>query len=586
MTGKQVKAAALSIAVIAFVVVAQPARAQAPPISAEVDRNSISTDDTLTLTVVIQATGGTPLPSLPFLDDFNVLSRSTAAQISIVNQKVSGEVTFTYVLQPTRSGSFDLGPISAMIAGKTYTTSPIRVELTAGSGPAAAPRPAPSSRPPAPASASLAGQDLFAEAEVDNPTPYLGQQVTYIFRYYRAVRPTRSPRYDAPDFTGFWSKQETEQSQHDTRAAGRLYRVVELRSIIFPTVAGPAEIKEATLTVPGGLFAQSRELRTEPLAVDVRPLPDGAPASFSGAVGRFDIDAEIDGSSGRVNEPFTLTVTISGEGNFDTLPEPAWPELANWRAFDSSATTNSEVRDGKLAGRRVYERLLVPGAQGEFTIPPIEFTYFDPGAGEYRMATTDPVPVTVALGAAEAPLVALPGSAKEGVERLATDIRHIKPVPPVLSPGGSPLTERGGYWVAWVVPLVALGAAVAWQRRQERLEGNTALARSSRARRKAGALLAQAKRDGSDPHIAAGQALTTYMSDRLNEPVAGMTHDALGDLLASRSIGPELIDRVRNAMVVSEGGRFAPSIGPSGHNDDLLAVAEQLIVELEQELGI
>ena len=272
-------------------------------------------------------------------------------------------------------------------------------------------------------STELTGQPYYVEAEVDNRSPYLGEQVHYVFRFYSAV-PAGNPYYEKPDLTGFWAMEDSKPSLSSRMVAGRRYAIEEINKVLFPTIVGPRTIGQAMITIPGGRTEPARRLSTTPVEIDVRPLPSGAPADFSGAVGRFSISARTNSAGGAVNEPLTLTVNLTGEGNFDLLPDPGWPDMPGWRTFDAAPKTISRIDDGVLIGRRTYERTLVPREAGDFTIPPVRFTYFDPSKDSYETVSTDPIPVTVAKGTA-APLP--PDEDEDSVERLATDIRHIKP---------------------------------------------------------------------------------------------------------------------------------------------------------------
>ena len=283
----------------------------------------------------------------------------------------------------------------------------------------------------------------------------------------------------------------------------------------------------------------------------------------------------------RVNEPLTLTVTLSGEGNLDTMADPNWPDLPGWRAFDGSATISSQVVDNKLTGSRVYERLLVPGSPGEFTIPPVTYTFFDPETAEYRTVSTSPLAVNVSPGDRQAPVASVPGAAREGVERLASDIRFIKPAPTVLGAEESRVTGSVAYWLAWGIPLAAFVAGVALRRRARRFEGDISLARRTNAFKRARGAVARARRDGSDHHEASGRILTRYIGDRLNQQVSGLTHDALSTLLAEHGVDGGLIERVRASLVTSEGGRFAPA-GADDRVGDILLETDALAEELEK----
>lgn len=236
-------------------------------------------------------------------------------------------------------------------------------------------------------------------------------------------------------------------------------------------------------------------------------------------------------------------------------------------------------------GNRIYERLLVPQAEGTFVIPVMEYTYFDPVAGTYQTITTQTISVAIAPGddmVAVQPLATpVPGVTKETVAQLTTDIRHLKSGPAELSVDNGPVTESPLYWLAWGVPLVGLVGNFVWQRRQRFWQNNTGLARSSKARRKAKKALALANR-AEDIYSAAGQVLTDYLADKLNQPVAGLTHQALAEHLTEQGLEPKLIERVNICQADAELGRFSPEADNPAHAKNLLKEVDVLIRDLEK----
>jgi hypothetical protein len=278
-------------------------------------------------------------------------------------------------------------------------------------------------------------------------------------------------------------------------------------------------------------------------------------------------------------------VTLDGVGNVTTAPDPVWPEMPGWRGFESKATVNTEVRDGKAVGSRVYERLLVPSRDGDFVIPSLEYVYFDPAASEYQTIRTEQVPVSVVPGDSGAPAPSLQQSGeKESVVQTATDIRHLKPVSSGLTVAAQPATESSLYWIAWAFPLLGAAGYIAWQRRQQYWERNGGLARSAQARKKAKRAMAQVRKEKGGAYGAVGQILTTYLSDKLDQPVAGLTHQALDEVLAGKGVTPDLIERVEVCLVSSELGRFAPGADNPDHAKSLLREVDLLIDALEKAL--
>jgi hypothetical protein len=427
---------------------------------------------------------------------------------------------------------------------------------------------------------------------VSNPNPYLGEQVIYTFRLYRIADVFDmfdQPYWEPPAFTGFWSEGQPAQSQYQVQAGGALYNVTELTTLLFPSKVGPVTIEPALISMSAGFFGNNQRLQTEPVSLEVKPLPANAPASFNGAVGQFSLSSTVDTTATKVNEPITWQVTLNGYGNLKAAPEPVWPELPDWRSYDSQASINTDNQNGQMGGYAVYERLMVPLKEGQATLPALEYSYFDPATGQYQTLTTEPIPVTVAPGdgvVSQSPASPPPAeTSPTGIAApAASDIRHLKPAPAELSFGAQPLTQSTLYWLAWGVPLVGLVGHLAWQRREQYWQNNRGLARSSGAYKKARKSLAQARQSKQDIYSVASQLLTDYLADKLDQPVVGLTQPALAELLDRYGVPANLIVRGEDCLTTCELGRYAPGADQPAHAKNLLTELEALIRELEKAL--
>ncbi len=578
----------LSLLIFCLLLPVAAARAQQlAPITASVDRQEVEVFGTLTLTVTVTTDSlAAPSPEIPDMDGFDIVGTSTSSSFSLMNAQMRAQSTYVFNLRAMRLGDLLIEPFRITLDGKTYATEAISVRVVAAQS---APQNAPliatpaqgTEQPPPPAGA--AGKEFFIEAQVDNAAPYVGQAITYIFRFYQASELFGQPYYEAPKFEGFWSERQTSQNQYTQVVQGVRYQVSELRTLLFPTTAGEVTIAAARLTVPGGFFDADQELSSQALKVQVKALPSGAPPGFNGAVGQYTIKADLSATESKVNEPLTLKVTLSGVGNLRNLPDPQWQDAPGWRAFESKAHTDVRLENGQVLGSRVYERLLVPEKEGKALIPALRYVYFDPQAEEYKTVETQSFEVDVQAGAAEAPTPLSPAQkAQAEVQEMAADIRYLKPAPTVLYTARPRLTDAWLYWLLWLLPVFVVAGHFTWQTRQQRLQSNSAGVRSAQARRRAKKALAQARSGGVDVYTALAQVLLDYLEDKLNQPVQGLTHAARADLLAHRGVDEELIQRVQDCLTLSEVGRFSPLGGEGRGAAAVLDDLEKLLDDLEK----
>ncbi|MCB0164037.1 MAG: protein BatD [Anaerolineae bacterium] len=569
-----------------LVLPASPINAQSP-ITARVDRNALTVDEQVILTVTV--TGDflkIPQPDLANLGEFILVSSSTSTQVSIVNGQMTSQEVHLYRLQPSREGTLEIGPIGINIDGQLYQTEPIQIEVFAGGTPLLPPnQPNPDTDVPT----LLPGEEFFVKAKVDNANPFLGQQIIYTFQIYQASGfAFGQPDYTPPSFTDFWSHEIIAPLHHPEEVNGVTYMVTEIMTALFPANLGSISIEPASLVIPGSLLSPDIRLETEPVTVEVKSLPEqGKPEDFSGAVGQYTINANLSDAEVVVNHPLTLLVTIEGTGNIQTLAEPTLPEMDKWRIFESKSFTDIDASNGRMTGTRTFERLVVPGQAGELIFEPIRFSYYDPAAQVYNTISTEPIPVTVLPDDSQPALPTVVDFNEEGptVDLIASDIRHIKPVPAALNVGTA-LSVAGQvvYWMAWIVPLFLVAGVQIWQHRQQRLQQDPAFARDQRAKRQALNILNEAKIAGSkEQAAAAGRALLGYLSDKLNKPTTGLTTGGLIQLLRESRLQTRQIERIEALLHQIDIGRFAPI--SAGDAESIILETQHLIDDLEKSFS-
>ncbi|MCB0210025.1 MAG: protein BatD [Anaerolineae bacterium] len=563
------------------------AQAQAP-ITARVDRNTLTIDEQVVLNVTV--TGDflkIPQPDLTNIGPFIVVSSSTSTQVSIVNGQMTSQSVFIYHLQPLQEGTLEVGAIGVNIDGLLYQTDPIPLEVLASGSPVV---PQSQSSPNSDTPSVRPGEEFFVIADVDNPNPYLGQQIVYTFRIYQALGfPPGQPDYTPPSFTDFWSHEIVAPSHYTVDLNGIGYTVTEIMTALFPANLGSITIEPASLVIPGGLLSPDIRLEAEPVQVEVKPLPEqGKPENFSGAVGQYNIRATLSESQVVINNPVTLLIEIEGIGNIQTLAEPPLPEMAEWRLFETKSFSDINTENGKVGGTRTFERLVVPGQTGELTFEPISFSYYDPEAQVYRTISTEPLGITVLPDDSQPALptvVDFNNSQEEAMNVITSDIRHIKPVPSSLRIGAA-LSGLGQvvYWAGWILPLFIVAAVQIWQHRRERLQKDPAFARDQRAKRQAFSTLNEVQSaDSKERASAAGRALLNYLSDKLNKPTSGLTTAGLLQLLRQSRLQTRQIERIEALLNQIDIGRFAPI--SAGDAESITEETRQLIDDLEKSFN-
>ncbi len=582
---------------------ALPAMAQSP-VRAEVDRTDITSDDVLILSIIIEdANGNATEPQFEGIDGFAAQGKSSSTQLSIINGQRSRQTIYQYSLIPTQLGTLTVPAAHVTVDGNAYVTDPIHVNVTQGNGQptgnpqtsAAGAMPSLSSLlsgmgamggsaatssghdatiNPAPAPAELTGQPFYIEAVVDNANPYQGEQVLYTFRFYQAENLHAQPIYNPAEFTGFWSVEVDGQTEHRVEAAGKSYLVTQIQTALFPTVVGDLTIEPSELSIPSDFFSQGMSMKTEPIALTVKPLPADAPDGFEGAVGRFMVQTAVSQEAITLNDSVDWLVRLSGEGNIEQLPDPIWPEGDEWKAIDSEPTIDSEFAADRLLGSAVYERTMIPTTPGELELPAVEYVYFNPETELYETAVSDAHIIKV-TGSVPAATTAQPMRGNDGQPVADNGLRPIKPATAITGSSAAPLTEKTGYWLLWLAPLFVLGGTVGAKRYQTHRHAGEDDRRKQRAAKEATAVLTQT--DSS-----AGQVLTDYIGTKVGQSVTGMTQTAVINLLRQHGIDDDLASRAQSCLQRSETERYAPAALHG--NDELRAQTVAVINELDEVL--
>jgi len=340
----------------------------------------------------------------------------------------------------------------------------------------------------------------------------------------------------------------------------------------------------------GLLAAQTREVRTEPVAVKVLPLPeDGKPDDFSGAVGRFRVSASANKPELAVGEALDLTVQVEGDGNLKTAADPRIPPIEGFQVYDTVSSLSQSKQEDLVRSTKVLKTVLVPRASGRMIIPPVPFSFFDPRRGAYVREVTEPIEVTVrpGTGAARGPE---PSPSAPGLVALASDIRYLKEAPP---------PEGVGAWLAslsrrrWPhgLPLLALAlsGALNWLRsRQARdpfaFRSKTALGRAKAALRESQRAFRKGRPKEGLSLLA--QALEGYVSDKLGPEAAGLPFRKTTELLARRhpSLPAESLEGVRGLWEEVQGLQYAPRQGEAGNGRSLAEAAADRLEALDREV--
>jgi hypothetical protein len=591
------------------------ARAADFQVSASLDRSQVALNNQAVLSVTISGNDSNlPAPQLPGLADFQITSSGRSQNFTWVNGKASASVTYNFALTPLREGRFTIPSILVQSGGQKAETTPLTLEVVKGDASAVQGTARPEGgRPPAPEAQGPAA--IFITGTVDKTSVYVGEPMTFTFRFYNRVRLLRQPNYQAPEMTGFWTENLPPQRNYSTQVRGVPYNVIELKTALFPSLPGKARIGPASLAVsienfgtdPFGseFFAQffgrgeEKVLRTDPIAIMVKALPEPKPSSFNGAVGDYSVSAQVDKEKVPVGQPLTLSLTVSGRGNIKSVPDLALPPLTNFRTFDANASTTLETKEGQVTGSKVFKTVLIPTASGDLTIPAVPFAYFDSSARVYRTVHTRPIVVraTPAAGGStsatpwgQTPASAggLTPAAAPGIKLLSEDIRYIR-TPNTLHSQGAPLYKRKWYVAMHIALLSLLGLGGLARLYHWLFLSNTALSRFRKARERA---LKEIRR--TDGYVLAGdikgagkqlsEALQEFLGAKLGSEAKSLALKEIVERLKDRGLVVHTGEKIRNVWETLDLYQFAPAQVRPEEIQSAMETVGHVVEEVEKQI--
>lgn len=552
----------------------------------------------------------------PNITDFQVLSgpnTSTSSSVQIINGQVKSKVdyVFSYILRANKEGTFTIPAASISVDGKSYTSNSLSIRVvksstTSNSG----------SNP----QEAATEDELFLRAQISNSTPYQGEQVIIIYKLYTNIPISNIDASKISSFPGFWAKDlfQNLKEYPQTRETinGKEFVVAEVRKFaLFPQRSGEIIIEPGELECVAQIRSQTNRKSSDPffdsffndpffnsryqnidkklvsnsLKIDVKPLPtQNKPADYSGAVGNFSFQSDISTLEVTTNEAITLKYVISGTGNIELIDAPKVVFPTDFEVYDPEIKNTVKVNSRGVSGTRTFEYLIIPRNPGDYTIKPIEFSFFDVNTKRYQTITSPEYTIKVNKGEGQTTGVTYTGGSKEDIQYIGKDILHIKIPPYELRQIGTFFFKSLWYYIFLIIPIfVSILILIIWRRTVKRRSDTVGMKtrKATKASRKklklANSFMKQGKEN--DFYVEISKALWGYLSDKLNIPKAELSMDNVKGILQKKSVNPEITNMFIDTLHNTEYARFAPG-NKSENMDKIYNEALGVISKIEREL--
>ncbi len=535
---------------------------------------------------------GTDL-QLPDLSNFDVLMGPTTSQsssIQIINGKTTQSSSFSYmfILRAKKEGKFTIRPASIKVGGKMYESNELTIQVVKGQ-----PQPAAGQQPTSQKNAqttetpgsTISKDNLFVRVAVDKTNVSKGEQILSTVKLYisQNVPLNGFDEVKLPSYEGFWTKDiEVPTQVSFTREVydGKIYQVGILKkTILFPQQVGTIRINPFEITClvrqrvkqQQGFFDDffdnyrvvKAKVISDPVSIQVKDLPN-QPGNFSGAVGNFSVSSSLDKTNVKSNEAVTLKLNVNGSGNLTLIKAPKIELPQDFEAYEPKTSDRVIASDNGLNGSVTFEYLFIPRFAGNFTIPAIEFVFFNPATHQFETRTTEAYKLHVDKGSDDSNSSVVSSFSKEDVKMIGKDIRFIKQNKTVLKPKGTSFFGTFEFYSIYILSLIAFVVVYVINRKKIKENANLVLVRNKRANKVALKHLKAASvflknNQAEQFYESVIKALWGYLSDKLSIPVADLSREKASSSLLAKGVNQDAVTELIRIIDDCEFARYAPA---------------------------
>ena len=514
---------------------------------------------------------------------------SSYSSYQMVNGKTtsSSSVTYTYTLCGNKRGKYTIPAATVKVGDKTLTSNTLTITVTPGNGNSSSQGSSRRSQSQAvdvqDEGTSISAKDLYMTATASKTKVHEQEAILLTYKVYFTVNLT-SLKPNMPDLKGFHVQEvplpRTKEPTVETVNGRRYNTVVWSQYVVFPQQTGKLTIPALTFEAvvaqrarnidPWDAFFNSgsaytevtKNLKTPSIQITVDPLPT-KPANYSGAVGNFNISSELTPEQVKTGEALTLKLTVKGTGNMKLIKTPEVDVPKDFEVYDPKVTDNTEITKNGMEGSKTFEYVYVPRNPGHYTIPAIEFCYFDLTSNSYKTLKTNPYELDIEKGK-NTGNGGVSTYNKEDVQELNSDIHYIKTGDVELQKDDTDTFFNSlTYWLEYLIPFILFVVLVVIFRKQAIANANVAQMKTRKANKMARKRLRNAKKfmeqqKKEEFYDEIMRALYGYVSDKLSIPVAKLNKDNIREKLEGKELDANLIDQVIHTLDDCEFARFAP----------------------------
>lgn len=551
-------------------------------------------------------------------------SPSRSSSVSIINGNVTQveELTYTYIYEAEEEGEITVAEAIITVDGKDYTSNPLKIKVVKNSGGGSAQQNQQNQqnrqgqqqgRQQSGQTGNVSQDDLFLRLEVSRNSLYVGESLVATLKVYSRVGLSGFGQSKFPAFDGFLSEEVPTGQIRLERAEynGKVYETgVLYQRVLFPQHAGEITIEPFQVECVvrqrvtnrsndffDSFFGNVREVnvirRTPAVKINVKALPEsGKPRNFGGMVGNLSMSTSMSPDTLKANDALTYKVTFRGTGNLKLMEAPKINFPHDFDVYDPKVNRDIRTSGGTNTGTVTFEYLVIPRYGGDYTIPAVNYAYFDTRSGSYKTLSGSAYPIHVIKGAEGTPgsgEAALQSFKKEDVRVIGEDIRFIRTGDLELQRKGVSFYHSLAYVFSFILPFLLCLIGMLVNRR--RIKANADLVR---VKSKAANKMARKRLQSASGAMRSGDsarfyqevltALWGYMSYKLNINASDLNRDNISDHLNRRNVPDEQSARFIELLDTCEFARYAPGSDRGQEMEKVYTESVDVITGLDRML--
>jgi hypothetical protein len=573
---------------------------------AKSSHSSVGVGERIKITYTLEGADGKKFIQ-PTFNGFRLLSGpNTSSNMQWVNGNFSSSKSFSFILLAMEEGEYTIPAAGIKTGGNVMQSNTVDVTITKSKQKNKSATQNSNNSNSDEGSPDLSA-NIFMKQYISKKEAYVGEQIVATYKLYVNAQVVNYVN-NRPVYNGFYA-QDIEQDPNAEVTTetlnGKQYRVATMKKVVL-TAQKSGDIEVAPLEMEMVVRVETRnnkrtnwnpwgasvkdvkyKFKSNAQTLKVKALPTAnQPANFSGAVGNFKLKAKTDLSEIKVNEAVNLTIEVEGRGNIDLMPEPSITLPKDFETYEPKVKKNVSVSSSGTSGKKSFKYVLIPRYSGEFQLPTVMMSYFEPKSGTYKTIETAPISLNVlkSNNSENPDEMAFVAPKKEDVQILGNDIRYISTKTSQFKQEeddgffGSP-----SFYAACSLPFAAMGISVLLIGRIRMQESNIGLMKSKKANKIAKKHLAAANKllaaEDAQFYEEIFRALYGYLSDKLGIPVSELTKETIAHALEEKNVPTDTIDELTKALNECEMARFAP--GAVRAKNEMLIASTDIIEKIE-----